>query len=266
MTQDLIQIKDLCVSFGTGADEKKAVDEVSLSISSGKTLGLVGESGSGKSMTALALMGLLPSAAVLKKGELLFEGKDLRTLSEEELRHMRGARLSMIFQEPFTCMNPVMKVGAQIAESVVLHQGKDEEAALKESIRWLDRAGIQNPEIRAQQYPHQFSGGMRQRAMIAMALACGSRFLIADEPTTALDVTIQAQILDLLDDLRKELNLTLLLISHDLGVIHRLSDDVAVMKDGKIVERGSGTSLFKKPEHSYTKDLVKAYLLWAGEK
>ena len=258
----LLEIKDLAIEFpGTAAP---AVNHTNLTIAESESLGLVGESGSGKSMTALSVLGLLPTAARVTSGSILFEGEDLLAAPEDRLREVRGAKISMIFQEPFTSLNPIHTVGRQVAEAVELHQGLDGQAAMARAVQWLDRVGIREPDRRARQYPHQFSGGMRQRAMIAMALACGPKLLIADEPTTALDVTVQVQVLDLILDLKKEMGLGLLMISHDLGVIVKMAERTAVMKDGKIVEQGETVNLIKNPGHDYTRQLLAAYRLWEG--
>ena len=256
----LLEIKNLSVAFG----DKQVLKGVSWGIEPGECLGLVGESGSGKSLSALAVMGLMPQNAKIQSGSITFEGRELLASPEEELRRLRGAKISMVFQEPFNCLNPVMRVGAQIAEVLVLHRGMAADAALAEATQWLQRVGIPEAASRARQYPHQFSGGMRQRAMIAMAMACRPQLLIADEPTTALDVTVQAQILKLLRELRKEFGVALLMISHDLGVIHAMADRVAVMRGGEIKEMGVTDQLFSDPKHPYTRELMNSYISWAG--
>ncbi|MES2200828.1 MAG: ABC transporter ATP-binding protein, partial [candidate division FCPU426 bacterium] len=224
----------------------------------------VGESGSGKSMTALALMGLLPRGAAITQGSLVFRGQELRGLSGDAYRRLRGSQISMVFQEPATCLNPVQRVEDQVAEVLSLHQGLDRDHARDAARDWLDKVGIPEAAARGRQYPHQWSGGMRQRAMIAMALACHPRLLIADEPTTALDVTVQAQILDLLKTMADELKVALILISHDLGVIQAVTEHVAVMKDGRIVEQGPKDKVLGAPENPYTRSLLNSYSHWAG--
>jgi len=233
--------------------EVNAVDGVDLRLERGRTLGIVGESGCGKSVTALSIMGLVPQPpGRIAAGEILFEGEDLLKLPPERLRDLRGDKLSMIFQEPMTSLNPVFSVGDQIAEAILRHRGVTAREARAQTIEMLHRVRIPSPEQRADDYPHQLSGGMRQRVMIAMALACNPELLIADEPTTALDVTIQAQILELMRALRAELGTAILLITHDLGVIAELADDVVVMYAGKIVERCAVPALFSEPQHPYT--------------
>lgn len=236
---------------------------VNLSLEKGACLGLVGESGSGKSMTALALMGLLPSGAKIEKGSIRLSGRELTGLGDGDYCSIRGAEVSMVFQEPFTCLNPVMRIDEQVAEPLQLHKAMPKEAALLEATKWLERVGIPDAAQKGRQYPHQWSGGMRQRAMIAMALACHPKLLIADEPTTALDVTVQAQILKLLKELTGELGISLLMISHDLGVIHAMADRVAVMQNGVVVEEGGKEDLYLKPKHEYTKALLASYLDWS---
>jgi ABC-type microcin C transport system duplicated ATPase subunit YejF len=256
----LLELQGLSVAFG----EHRVLSGVTWSLEEGGCLGLVGESGSGKSLTALAILGLLPVGATVAQGQVRFEGRELLGLPEADLREIRGARISMVFQEPFNSLNPVMRVGEQVAEVLVLHRGMGKAQALAEASAWLGRVGIPEPESRSRQYPHQFSGGMRQRAMIAMAMACRPRLLIADEPTTALDVTVQAQILKLLKELSREFGVALLMISHDLGVIHFMADTVVVMRSGAVVEQGSRDQVFMDPQHAYTKELMQSYLSWAG--
>ncbi len=234
-----------------------AVDGVDLSVERGRTLGIVGESGCGKSVTALSVMGLVPQPpGRIAGGEVLFEGEDLLKLAPRRMRDLRGDKLSMIFQEPMSSLNPAFQVGEQIAEVLLRHRNLSRKDADEKSIEMLRRVRIPSPERRAHDYPHQLSGGMRQRVMIAMALACNPRLLIADEPTTALDVTIQAQILELMRALRAELGTAIILITHDLGVIAELADDVIVMYAGKVVERCPATSLFAEPQHPYTIGLL----------
>ena len=252
----LLELRRLAVSFATDDGTVRAVDGIDLSLERGRTLGLVGESGCGKSVTSLAVMGLLPAENSKVEGEVRFEGRDLLGLGAREIRDLRGARLAMIFQEPMTSLNPSYTIGDQIMEAIQRHQGLSAAAARARAIDMLRLVRIPSPERRVDDYPHKLSGGMRQRAMIAMALACGPQLLIADEPTTALDVTIQAQILDLLRGLRRETGTAIILITHDLGVVAEMADDVAVMYAGQIVERAPVASLFARPEHPYTVGLL----------
>ncbi len=252
-----LEVENLRSYFFTRSGLVKAVDDVSFTIDSGETLALVGESGCGKSMTALSLLRLLPEPGKIVQGEIRLDGHDLLRLPELEMRRIRGNQISMIFQEPMTSLNPVLKIGEQIAEVLRLHQGQHPEQALTEAAELLNKVGISDPQQRLRDYPHQLSGGQRQRVMIAMALACDPKLLIADEPTTALDVTIQAQIMDLLTRLKEERQMATLLISHDLGVIASNADRVAVMYAGQIVEMAEVTQLFDKPLHPYTQGLLK---------
>jgi len=252
----LLELRQLAVSFATDDGTVRAVDGIDLSLERGRTLGLVGESGCGKSVTSLAVMGLLPPENSTVKGEVRFEGRDLLTLDADTIRDMRGARLAMIFQEPMTSLNPAYTVGDQIIEAIQRHQGLSAADARARAIEMLRTVRIPSPEKRVDDYPHKLSGGMRQRAMIAMALACGPELLIADEPTTALDVTIQAQILDLMRGLRRDTGTAIILITHDLGVVAEMADDVAVMYAGQIVERAAVRDLFARPEHPYTVGLL----------
>lgn len=254
----LIKVEDLKTYFYTDDGTVPAVDGVSFSIEAGKTLGLVGESGCGKSVTSLSIMRLIPPPGKIVGGKIIFEGIDLLELSESEMRRIRGNKISMIFQEPMTSLNPVFTVGSQIAEAIQLHQGLDKNSAMEKAIEMMRLVGIPSPELRAKDYPHQLSGGMRQRIMIAMALACNPKLLIADEPTTALDVTIQAQILELIKELREKLGMSVLLITHNLGVVAETADNVAVMYAGRIVEYGSVRDIFKHPLHPYTWGLLQA--------
>jgi peptide/nickel transport system ATP-binding protein len=256
MTAPLLELRRLAVSFATDDGTVQAVDGIDLALQRGRTLGLVGESGCGKSVTSLAVMGLLPPENSQVSGEVHFEGRDLLKIAPKELRDLRGARLAMIFQEPMTSLNPAYTIGNQIIEAIQRHQGLNAAAARARAIAVLKLVRISNPEKRVDDYPHKLSGGMRQRAMIAMALACGPQLLIADEPTTALDVTIQAQILDLMRGLRRDTGTAIILITHDLGVVAEMADDVAVMYAGQIVERAPVASLFARPEHPYTVGLL----------
>lgn len=260
MASKILEVKNLKTAFKTDDGEIFAVDDISFSIEKGKTLGIVGESGSGKSVTSLSIMRLIPTPpGRIASGEIIFEGRDLLTLSEAEMRRIRGNRMSMIFQEPMTSLNPVFTVGFQIAEAIELHQKNLSPQQVREkTIDMLRLVGIPEPEKRVDAYPHQLSGGMRQRVMIAMALSCSPQLLIADEPTTALDVTIQAQILDLVRKLQRELNTSMILITHDLGVVAETCDEVAVMYAGKIIEYGSVEDIFKRPRHQYTKGLLNS--------
>lgn len=253
----LLSVENLNVRFATQTGEVAAVRDVSFSIGEAGTLGLVGESGSGKSATSLAIMRLLPPQAHID-GSISFGGQELLTLSDESMRRIRGAGISMVFQEPMTALNPVMRVGDQVAEAVLAHHRVSKHQAWQRAVDSLREVAIPDPERRARDYPHQLSGGQRQRVMIAMALVNNPRMLIADEPTTALDVTIQAQILDLLRDLRQRHKLAVLFISHDLGVISRVADQVAVMYAGEIVEMGSVGQIFSGATHAYTRGLISA--------
>jgi peptide/nickel transport system ATP-binding protein len=256
VTAPLLELRKLAVSFATDDGIVRAVDGIDLALQRGRTLGLVGESGCGKSVTSLAVMGLLPPENSKVSGQVHFEGRDLLTIPTRELRDLRGARLAMIFQEPMTSLNPSFTIGNQIVEAIQRHQGMDGAAAKARAIEVLRLVRIASPEKRFDDYPHKLSGGMRQRAMIAMALACGPQLLIADEPTTALDVTIQAQILDLMRGLRRDTGTAIILITHDLGVVAEMADDVAVMYAGQIVERAPVATLFARPEHPYTVGLL----------
>ncbi len=255
----LLEVKDLSVAFKQGANQSLAVDHVSFSIKKGETLALVGESGSGKSVSALSILKLLPyPAASHPSGEILFNGQNLLDADERDLRRVRGADITMIFQEPMTSLNPLHSVEKQIGEILELHTALRGAKIRERTIEMLGKAGIRDPESRLQDYPHQLSGGQRQRVMIAMALANNPDLLIADEPTTALDVTVQAQILKLLKDLQKEFGMALLLITHDLGIVKHMADTVCVMRHGKIVEAGPAKTVFAKPQHEYTKMLLAA--------
>ena len=253
----LLEVEGLTTSFSVESGDFLAVDDVSFALEPGRTLGLVGESGCGKSVTALSIMGLLPSpAGTIAGGEIRFEGTDLCKLSAAQMREIRGNRISMIFQEPMTSLNPAFTIGEQIVEGIMRHRALSRETAKARTIEMLRHVQIPSAERRFDDYPHRLSGGMRQRAMIAMALACEPKLLIADEPTTALDVTIQAQILDLMRALREETGTAIILITHDLGVVAELADEVAVMYAGRIVEHASVEEIFARPQHPYTIGLL----------
>jgi oligopeptide transport system ATP-binding protein len=255
--ENLLEVKDLYVSFDTHGGEVHAVRGVNFNLKKGETLAIVGESGSGKSVTSKALMGLIPNPpGRIKQGEIRFDGRDLTKLSEKELQEIRGKEIAMIFQDPMTSLNPTMTIGNQIMEGLIKHQKMSKADARKVALELLDLVGIPNPEARLKQYPHQFSGGMRQRVVIAMALACNPKLLIADEPTTALDVTIQAQILELMKDIQQKTEAAIIFITHDLGVVANVADRVAVMYAGKIVEIGTVDEIFYNPQHPYTWGLL----------
>ena len=259
MAEPLLAVRDLRVAFRTEGGTVRALFGVSFSLAPGETLGLVGESGCGKTVTALSILKLLPSPpAVIEGGQLLLKGRDLVPLPEEEMRDVRGKEISMIFQEPMTSLNPVLTVGEQVAEVFTAHGTCGEEEAAERAVAWLRRVGMPDAERRVREYPHQMSGGMRQRAMIAMALALEPALLIADEPTTALDVTSEAQILDLLRELREAEGMAVLLITHDLGVVHEFADRTAIMYLGRIVEIGGTPDLFADPVHPYTQGLLES--------
>jgi oligopeptide/dipeptide ABC transporter ATP-binding protein len=262
----LLEVRELRTSFFTPWGEARAVDGVSFSVDPGRTLGLVGESGCGKTMTALSILRLTPPAGRIVGGEILFEGRNLLGLSEREMRALRGNAIAMIFQEPMSSLNPVFTVGNQIAEAVRLHQGLGGRAARDKAIEMLRLVEISEPERRVDEYPHQMSGGMRQRVMIAMALSCHPRLLIADEPTTALDVTIQAQILDLLAGLQRRLGMAMMLVTHDLGIVAERADEVAIMYAGRIVERARVGAIFSRPLHPYTRGLLRSIPKVGSEK
>ncbi|CAM4075896.1 ABC transporter ATP-binding protein [Lederbergia lenta] len=256
--QAVLDVRNLRTSFYTDDGEVRAVDGVSFSVPKGKTLGIVGESGSGKSITSLSLMRLLPASGKVKEGEVLFKGQNLLDLSEKKMRAVRGNVISMIFQEPMTSLNPAFTVGEQISETLMIHEKLNKKEAMKKSVELLTLVGIPSPQQRVKQYPFELSGGMRQRVMIAMALACNPEILIADEPTTALDVTIQAQILGLIKDLQQRLDMSVIFITHDLGVVAETCDFVSVMYAGQVVEYSDVISLFKKPKHPYTVGLLNS--------
>jgi oligopeptide transport system ATP-binding protein len=258
MNDKLLDIKNLQVSFYTHAGEVKAVNDVSFDLEYGKVIGIVGESGSGKSVTSYAIMRLISSPGVIKDGSILFDGKNLVEIDEKDMENIRGNDISMIFQDPMTSLNPVFKVGNQLTESIVRHQKVSLKVAKEKAVEMLSLVGIPSPEKRMNQYPHEFSGGMRQRVMIAMALSCNPKLLIADEPTTALDVTIQAQILELMKELKDKINMSIILITHDLGIISDLCDKVIVMYAGQIVEEAPIDEIFYNPKHPYTWGLLRS--------
>ncbi len=264
---DLLEIRNLRTYFYTSDGVVPAVDGIDLSIPRGRTVGLVGESGCGKSVTSLSIMRLIPPPGKIVDGSsITLDGKDLLALSQEQMYAVRGGRISMIFQEPMTSLNPVFNIGDQIAEAILAHKKVDKQQARKETIDLLAQVGIPQPEQRYKSYPHELSGGMRQRVMIAMALSCQPELIICDEPTTALDVTIQAQILELLKELKRSHNTALLLITHDLGVIAEMAEEVAVMYAGKIVEHADVVTLFKHPKHPYTQGLLGSIPMLATDR
>jgi oligopeptide transport system ATP-binding protein len=257
--ENILEVKDLNISFHTFAGEVKAIRGANFQLKKGETLAIVGESGSGKSVTTKAIMRLLPEGnSEIKTGEILFDGKDLAKLTDKEMQKIRGKEISMIFQDPMTSLNPTMTIGKQIMEPIIKHQKLSKSEAKGKAIDILRLVGIPRPEERFKQYPHQFSGGMRQRVVIAIALACNPKVLIADEPTTALDVTIQAQILELMKDLQKKIDTSIIFITHDLGVVANVADRVAVMYGGKIVEIGTVDEIFYNPKHPYTWGLISS--------
>ncbi|MDA8426261.1 MAG: ABC transporter ATP-binding protein [Treponema sp.] len=260
MTDEVIlQVKDLKTYFHVDEGIVKAVDGVTFDLHKGETLGIVGESGSGKSVTNLSVINMIPDPpGKIAGGQVLYHGKDLLTMPQAEIRKIRGNKVSMIFQDPMTSLNPFLRVSTQMVETIVLHQGLDEKTAKAKAVEMLKMAGIPAPEKRIDQYPHQFSGGMRQRVMIAMSLSCNPEILIADEPTSALDVTIQAQILDLMKDLSARLGTAVIMITHSLGVVAGMCDTLCVMYAGRIVERGPTDALFAEPKHPYTQGLIKS--------
>src|SRR5213080_2160850 len=256
MPERLLEVKDLGVEFTTEDGVVRAVDGVSFELERGKVLGIVGESGSGKSVTAMTLMGLTRDVNSRFEGEVLYKGRDLLQVSDAELQDFRGNEIGMIFQDPMTSLNPVYRIGEQIAEAIRAHGKVGNRAARSRTIELLRQVGIPNPESRVDDFPHQFSGGMRQRAMIAMALSCNPDVLIADEPTTALDVTIQAQILELIDKLKDDFDSAVILITHDLGVVAEVADEILVMYAGRVVEQGGKRDIFYDPQHPYTWGLL----------
>ena len=259
MNEKILEVNNLSVSFNTYAGEVKALRDISFHVNRGETLAIVGESGSGKSVTVQTVMKLIPMPpGEIKGGEILFQGENLIMVSDERMRQLRGGKIGMIFQDPMTSLNPTIKVGKQIMEGILIHKKVTKEEAKKQAVEMLRKVGIPKPEERFNQYPHEFSGGMRQRAVIAIALSCEPELLICDEPTTALDVTIQAQILDLINSLKKELNIGVILITHDLGVVAETADRVIVMYAGEKLEEAPVRELFKHPKHPYTWGLLKS--------
>ena len=258
MSEKLLEIKDETLSFFTPAGEVKALNGVSFSMNEGEVLGIVGESGSGKSVTAYSIMGLTAYPGKLIGGTIYFNGHQIEKMSEKEMRKIRGNEVSIIFQDPMTSLNPVYTIGNQITEVIRLHTGKGKKEAYDRAKELLELVGINEPTKRLKQYPHELSGGMRQRVMIAIALACEPKLLIADEPTTALDVTIQAQILELMQELRQKLGMSIIMITHDLGVVASMCERIAVMYAGHIVEYGTADEIFYEPKHEYTKGLINS--------
>jgi oligopeptide/dipeptide ABC transporter ATP-binding protein len=259
MTETILEVKNLKTYFYTNDAELRAVDDLSYEVHKGECVAIIGESGSGKSVEALSILQLIPyPPGLIMGGEILFHGKDLLKCSDRELRAIRGSKISMIFQEPATALNPVVPIGKQIAESLRVHRGMNKKEALAEAVELLRKVDIPNPEARVKCYPHEFSGGMQQRAMIAMAMSCHPEILIADEPTTALDVTVQAQVLEQLNKMRKETDTALIIITHNLGVVARYADSVKIVYGGKIVEQGTPHHVFEDPHHPYTLGLIRA--------
>ena len=258
MSEHLLSVQNLHTSFYTDSGEVQAVNGVSFNLDPGEILGIVGESGSGKSVTAYSIMQILAETAKIKEGHILYKGQDLATWSEDQMRDFRGKCCSIIFQDPMTSLNPVFTVGNQLMEAIELHTNRKGREAKARAIEMLELVGINEPERRIRQYPHELSGGMRQRVMIAMALACEPDILIADEPTTALDVTIQAQILELMQDLQKKFGMAVILVTHDLGVIADMCDNIVVMYGGRFCERGTAAEIFYNPKHEYTRALLRS--------
>ncbi|MEG0383160.1 ABC transporter ATP-binding protein [Solibacillus cecembensis] len=255
----LLEVRNLGVNFKTYGGEVKAVRDVSFHVNKGEIVAIVGESGSGKSVTVQTIMGLIPKPpAIINAGNIYFQGQDLLTLSKKQMRKVNGSKISMVFQDPMTSLNPTMKIGKQIAEALIVHNNLSKAEAKEKAIEMIRLVGIPNPEERYEQYPHEFSGGMRQRAMISIALACSPELLIADEPTTALDVTIQAQVLELMKDLKEKINTAIILITHDLGVVAETAERVIVMYAGMIVEISSVEDIFNNPKHPYTWGLLES--------
>ena len=259
MEEAILEVKNLKTYFYNDGKELRASDDLSYQVHKGECVAIIGESGSGKTVEALSILRLIPyPPGLIVDGQILFHGQDLLQMSDQEMRQIRGSKISMIFQEASTALDPVMTIGNQIAEALRIHQGMTKKEALEKAVELLRRVDIPNPEQRVKQYPHEFSGGMQQRAMIAMAMSCDPEILIADEPTTALDVTVQAQVLEQLNKLRKESNTALIIITHNLGVVARYADTVKIMYGGKIVESGTPFDIFENPQHPYTIGLVRA--------
>ena len=254
----LLQVKNLHTSFFTDAGEVKAVNGISYNLDAGKVLGIVGESGSGKSVSAYSVLRILTDTGRVTEGEVLFKGENILKYSEQQMQKFRGSRISIIFQDPMTCLNPTFSIGSQLREAIRIHTDRNKEEIQARALEMLQLVGVNEPEKRLKQYPHELSGGMRQRVMIAMALACEPDILIADEPTTALDVTIQAQILELMQDLQKKIGMAIIMITHDLGVIADMCDEIIVMYGGKVCERGTADEIFYNPRHEYTKGLIRS--------
>lgn len=258
MSTPILQVKNLSTSFNVDSGEVRAVNGISFNLEKGKVLGIVGESGSGKSVTAYSIMRILVEPGRITGGEILFNGENIVNYSARQMREFRGKRISIIFQDPMTSLNPVYTIGNQLREAILLHTNRNHEQANARALEMLQLVGVNEPEKRLKQYPHELSGGMRQRVMIAMALACEPDILIADEPTTALDVTIQAQILELMQELQKKLGMAIIMITHDLGVIADMCDEIIVMYAGRICERGTADEIFYNPRHEYTKGLLRS--------
>ena len=258
MSENILSVVDLNTSFRTDRGEVMAVNGVSFNLDRGKILGIVGESGSGKSVTAYSIMQILEKNGSIKKGQVLYKGQDITKFSEKQMREFRGKCCSIIFQDPMTSLNPVFTIGNQLKEAIELHTDRKGKVAMDSAIEMLTLVGVNEPEKRVKQYPYELSGGMRQRVMIAMALACEPDILIADEPTTALDVTIQAQILELMQSLQKKLGMAIIMVTHDLGVIADMCDEIIVMYGGRVCERGTAEDIFYRPAHEYTKGLLKS--------
>ena len=258
MSEYLLQVKDLHTSFFTDSGEVKAVNGVSFNLEAGKTLGIVGESGSGKSVTAYSIMQILADTGKIVSGEVLYKGEDITKWNKKQMQGFRGKKCSIIFQDPMTSLNPVFTIGNQLMEAILLHTDRNKEQARERAIEMLTLVGVNEPEKRLKQYPHELSGGMRQRVMIAMALACEPDILIADEPTTALDVTIQAQILELMQELQKKMGMAIIMVTHDLGVIADMCEEIIVMYGGRVCERGTADAIFYDPRHEYTKGLLRS--------
>ncbi len=254
----LLQVRNLHTSFFTDAGEVRAVNGISYNLDAGRVLGIVGESGSGKSVSAYSVMRILTDTGRVTEGEVLFKGEDILKYSPQQMQKFRGSRISIIFQDPMTCLNPTFSIGSQLREAIRIHTDRNREQVQARALEMLQLVGVNEPEKRLKQYPHELSGGMRQRVMIAMALACEPDILIADEPTTALDVTIQAQILELMQSLQKKMGMAIIMITHDLGVIADMCDEIIVMYGGKVCERGTADEIFYNPRHEYTKGLIRS--------